>query len=108
MLAEKEKPMDPDSVAPMIVMVTAILTTGGVLIFRPIAKRLGALLEVMTQQRMRPAPTAELAHIRDLLGNIDGRLNQIEERQDFAEALLSTGEPPLLNVPARVRGAERH
>ena len=86
----------------MICIVTGILTTGGVLIFRPITKRLGALLEVMTQERLaaRNAPPPELGQVRDLLAGIDARLSALEERQDFAEALLSTGEPPR-PLPAR-------
>jgi predicted PurR-regulated permease PerM len=75
-----------------IIAVTGILTTGGVLIFRPIAKRLGNLLDAMTTQKLRPASQPELAQIRDLLGGIDSRLNLLEERQDFAEALLTNGE----------------
>ncbi|HET6233209.1 MAG TPA: hypothetical protein VFE05_24245 [Longimicrobiaceae bacterium] len=83
--------MDPGT-GITIMSVTGILTTGGVLIFRPIAKRVGALLDVMIAERMRPRPVAELGQIRDLLTGIDGRLNQLEERQDFAEALISQGE----------------
>lgn len=89
--------MSPD-IAPMIVMVTAILTTGGVLIFRPITKRLGSLMEAMTAQKLR-APAvdpADTARIRDLLTSIDGRLNLLEERQDFAEALISAGDPRMI------------
>jgi hypothetical protein len=86
--------MDPGSIAPMIVMVTGIVTTGGVLILRPIAKRLGGLLEVMTQERRLPDRGAEVAQLRDLMQSIDSRLSLIEERQDFAEAILSSGERP--------------
>jgi len=84
-----------------IVMVTGILTTGAVLILRPVAMRLGRLLEVMTEQRLRPAPPSggvELSQIRELLSGIDGRLSLMEERQDFAEALLSSGDAKLLGV----------
>ena len=102
--------MDPSSIAPMIVMVTAILTTGGVLIFRPISKRLGVLLEVMTQQKLKAAATdpAEMARIRELLSSIDGRLNLLEERQDFAEALMSAGETKLLSIQDVPRVPERN
>jgi hypothetical protein len=93
--------MDP-AIGPMVVMVTAILTTGGVLIFRPITKRLGSLLEVMTAQKLRAASTPvdanDTARIRELLTSIDGRLNLLEERQDFAEALISAGDTRLLAV----------
>ena len=101
--------MSPD-IAPMIVMVTAILTTGGVLILRPITKRLGALLEVMTHQKLRAsaADPAEQARIRELLTSIDSRLNLLEERQDFAEALMSAGDTKLLSVQSAQHAQERN
>lgn len=101
--------MSPD-IAPMIVMVTAILTAGGVLIFRPITKRLGALLEVMTHQKLRAAAAdpAEQARIRELLTSIDSRLNLLEERQDFAEALMSAGDTKLLSVQSAHHAQERN
>jgi hypothetical protein len=100
--------MDGDILAPVIVLVTAIVTTGGVLILRPIAKRLGSLLEAMTQERLLRPAQPELGQIRELLTSIDGRLDQIEERQDFAEALISSADPKLLNQPGYVRAPERH
>lgn len=85
--------MDP-SLGPVIVMVTGIVTTGGVLVLRPISKRLGDLLEVMTRERRLPDRGAEMAQLRDLMQSIDSRLSLIEERQDFAEAMLTSGERP--------------
>lgn len=87
-----------DAWAPVIVMVTGILTTGAVLILRPISTRLGTLLEAMTERQRRPLSPPELGQIRELLTGIDGRLSVLEERQDFAEALLSTGDAKLLGV----------
>lgn len=97
--------MSPD-LAPMIVMTTGIITTGAVLILRPISKRLGRLLEVMAEQRLRPAPPPlppDMAQIRDLLTGIDNRLSMMEERQDFAEAMLSSGEARSLVQPRQSR-----
>jgi hypothetical protein len=88
-----------DYIAPMAVMITGILTTGGVLIFRPMTKRLGDLIEVMIQERRNPATTPELGQIRDLIATIDSRLSLIEERQDFSEALLNSGERRTLPIP---------
>lgn len=101
--------MDP-AIGPMVVMVTAILTTGGVLIFRPITKRLGSLLEVMTAQKLRAATADpnDTARIRELLTSIDGRLNLLEERQDFAEALISAGDTKLLSVQSAQFAQERN
>ena len=39
--------MDWEFIAPMIVGIVLIFTVGGVILLRPIAKRLGALLDVM-------------------------------------------------------------
>jgi hypothetical protein len=94
----------------LTVMVTAIVTTGGVLIFRPISKRLGTLLEVMTQQKLRAAHADphDTSRIRDLLTSIDSRLTLLEERQDFAEALISAGDTKLLSVQAAQHAQERN
>jgi hypothetical protein len=102
--------MHSDDFAILIVMVTAILTTGGVLILRPISKRIGALLEVMTQQKLKLANNDpyDLVRIRESLASIDGRLNTLEERQDFAEALISSGESRLLSVHGAQHAQERN
>ncbi|HEX6746818.1 MAG TPA: hypothetical protein VF092_05930 [Longimicrobium sp.] len=94
----------------LTVMVTAIVTTGGVLILRPISKRLGALLEVMTQQKLRAANAdpQDVTRMRDLLVSIDSRLSLLEERQDFAEALISAGDTKLLAIQAAQQAQERN
>jgi hypothetical protein len=97
-----------DAIAPMIVFCTLIVTTGGVLILRPISRRLGSYLDAATQARLKSTPESEMARIHDVLNSIDGRLNQIEERQDFAEALISASDPKLLSIPAPVRAPERN
>jgi hypothetical protein len=97
-----------EALAPMIVMCTLIVTTGGVLVLRPIARRLGGYLDAATQARLRPSPDADLARIHDVLSSIDGRLNQLEERQDFAEALISAADPKILSVPTSLRAPERN
>ena len=101
--------MSPE-IYPTIVMVTAILTCGGVLIFRPISRRLGALLDVMTQQKMKAgaAEPGVSARIRELLVSIDSRLTLLEERQDFAEALMSAGDTKLLSIQSAQHAQERN
>jgi hypothetical protein len=94
----------------LAVMVTGIVTAGGVLILRPISKRLGTLLEVMTQQKLRAANADphDTTRIRELLTSIDSRLTLLEERQDFAEALISAGDTKLLSVQAAQHAQERN
>ena len=75
--------------APMIVLVTLIVTTGGVVLLRPLTKRLVELLEVTTREKANPQVRSDSEVIRDLLETMDSRLALLEERQDFAERLLS-------------------
>ncbi|HVG44392.1 MAG TPA: hypothetical protein VM890_06655 [Longimicrobium sp.] len=102
--------MHSGDIVTLAVMITGILTAGGVLIVRPISKRLGALLEVMTQQKLRAAHADphDTARIRELLTSIDSRLTLLEERQDFAEALISAGDTRLLSVQAAHHAQERN
>ncbi|HEU0078026.1 MAG TPA: hypothetical protein VFQ76_10285 [Longimicrobiaceae bacterium] len=87
----------------MMVPITGILTFGTVMILRPITREMGGLLQAMTQERRlraAPAPAApDMTQLRDLLANIDSRLSLMEERQDFAEALISGGERRVIAAP---------
>ena len=89
----------------MMVPITAILTTGTVMLLRPITMQVGGLLEAMTQERKAralpaPAPTPAMAQPRDLLSAIATRLSRVEERQDSAEALMTGGERRAVASPA--------
>ncbi len=83
--------MDWDQIAPMIVGVVFIVTTGAVVILRPIAKRLTDLIELYTRDK-QTGIQGDVQHIRDLLESMNARLQLMEERQDFAEKLLAPGE----------------
>lgn len=86
-----------DIIAPMAVSIVLILTVGGVALLRPIAKRLGDLLEVMVKERKNPR-FDELSQMRELLETTNQRLTLLEQRQDFAESLLASREPR--SIPA--------
>ena len=75
-------------IAPMIVAIILTLTIGGVILLKPIANRLGVLLEAIAKEKNEPRLADELAHIRDLLETTNARLALLEERQDFSDALL--------------------
>jgi len=78
-------------IAPMIVAVVFFITVGGVVLLRPLSKRLGTLLEVYAQQQ-KEGIQGDVGQLRDLLETMNARLQLIEERQDFTERLLSSGE----------------
>lgn len=83
--------MDWDIIAPMIVAIVLIVTAGGVAILRPLAKRVSELLELFARDRHHGVQH-ELVQVRELLETMDARLQLVEERQDFTERLLSSGE----------------
>jgi len=81
-------PLDWGEIAPMIVGVVLILTVGGVMVLRPIAKKLGGLLELYARDK-QSGVEAEVHQIRDVVETMNARLQLMEERQDFTERLLA-------------------
>lgn len=75
----------------VFIPIVAILVTGGVILLRPITTRLGSLLEVMAQQK-RGALPGEASDLREHIDNLERRLSALEARQNFDDALLSSGE----------------
>ena len=91
--------MDWDFVAPMITLIVFFLTVGGVLVLRPIAKRLGDIVELMLREKQEGAQ-GELRRMADLLETVSARMALLEERQDFTERLLSSPERTEEDSPA--------
>ena len=81
-------PLDWNNIAPMIVAVVLFLTIGGVLVLRPIAKRIGDLLEIYARDR-QAGLEGEVHQMRDLVETLNARLQLLEERQDFTDRLLA-------------------
>jgi hypothetical protein len=76
-----------------LVSITFFLSVAGVIILRPITRRLGEyLLESRLDRRGSRLEESELARIRGLLERMNGRLDLLEDRLDFTERLLAPGE----------------
>jgi hypothetical protein len=80
--------VDWGNIAPMIVGVTLIVTTGGVMVLRPIAKKLGGLIELYARDK-QAGVEVEVHQIRELVETMNARLQLMEDRQDFTERLLA-------------------
>lgn len=91
--------MDWDVIAPMIVVVTITLTVAGVLILRPLTKRLGDLIEATARDKRAAAKDAEVIRLADVISRLTDRIESIEERQDFAERILSSVDRPKPEAP---------
>jgi hypothetical protein len=92
-----------DEIAPMLVAISLIVTTGGVILLRPITRKLGSYLEVLAEERRRalnqqPAvSTADTARLAAALERIEDRLAHVEKNQDFTEKLLAERQPSQLH-----------
>ena len=80
--------MEWEFIAPMIMTIVLFLTVGGVMVLRPIAKRVGDLIELYVRDRQEGLQ-GNMHHTRDLLETMNARLQLLEDRQDFTERLLT-------------------
>lgn len=78
--------------APAVFLSIVTITTGAVILLRPVAKRLGDFLEVLIQER-RQALEARV----DLQG-LTKRFDVLEERVHFTERLLAGHDDPLASA----------
>lgn len=92
-------PAELELLAPMVFAIILTLTIGGVVLLKPIANKLGNLLEAMARDRNDPQLENELRHVRDLLETTNARLALLEERQEFTEALLSDPDRRRARLP---------
>jgi hypothetical protein len=79
--------MEWEFIAPMVTGTVFILTVGGVLILRPIAKRLSDVLELYAREK-QAGLEGEVHQVRELLETMDARMRLMEERQEFTDRLL--------------------
>jgi len=88
-------------IAPVIIGVTLILSVSGVLILRPIAKRLGDLFEAMALERSNKGGAQEVARLTDAVSRLTDRIETIEDRQDFTERIMASLER--VETPSRLK-----
>ena len=79
-------------IAPMVMMIVLILTVGGVVLLRPLSKRLADLLEVMAAERRDIGLKEEVTRLREMNDIMSERIALLEEKQEFTEALLRNPE----------------
>lgn len=72
-----------------LVPITFILSFAGVLIFRPLTKRLGSIMEANALARREATTDRQYyEHIKALLETQTLRMEQLEQRLEFTESLL--------------------
>jgi hypothetical protein len=96
--------MNSEDLAIMIFLVTLSVVVGGVILLRPVMGRLGSLLEAIALEKRRAIePSADRDdRLVTVVESIDRRIALLEERQDFTDRLLRSGN----NVNAGARTAD--
>lgn len=92
-----------------LIWVAAILTTGGIVLFRPLVKHLGEYLDALAEGAQHGYPQLDEARLMGLLENMEARLAQLEEGSTEHRRLASPGgaatedasphDPPLGETP---------
>ncbi len=100
--------MPPHEIAPLIIGVTLILSISGVIILRPLAKRLGDLIELRAREKTKQPElqNEQLERLTELVSHLTDRLESMEERQEFAERLLMDDRDAPAGAGSRKRPAE--
>lgn len=82
-----------------LVPITLILSVSSVMIFRPLTKRLGDIMQVNAEGR-RTATNERLnhEHLKTLIEVQAHRIESLEHRLEFAESLLESGTPRFLGA----------
>ncbi len=97
--------MEWEFIAPMVTVVALFVSVAGVLIFRPLTKRLGELIDVTSRNKQTQLSQEELSRVTELVERLADRIERLEDRQDFAERILTSLERPAerarLNEPTQ-------
>jgi hypothetical protein len=85
---------------------TLILATAGVIILRPLTKRLGDRFAARNRegQAQSQLPGPEIARLTEVVSRLTDRIESLEERQEFSERLLDSLERP--DSRARLRDSK--
>ena len=85
-----------------LVPITFILSFAGVLIFRPLTKRLGSVMEANALAKQQVADDKlHHDHVKVLLETQSLRIQQLEQRLEFTESLLEARPSQLLGARPR-------
>lgn len=75
---------------PAAVGIVFFLTVGGVILLRPITKRLGEYLEVLIREKREEPRVEGQEQLRHSLEGLEDRLSLVEEKLEFTERLLAS------------------
>lgn len=77
-----------------LIPIFLFIVIGGVMIMRPVTKKLGLLIEALAKERMARAPAAQeldeaqILRITNALERLNNRIDNIDDRIGFMERLV--------------------
>lgn len=86
-------PWDPAVMGPIAGAVMVVALTAGVasvMIFRPLTKQLGELLDQMRRDRQQKSEVVDAGRVAELMESLLDRMDSLEVRQDFAERVIES------------------
>jgi hypothetical protein len=88
---------------PFLLGMTLMLCTAGVIILRPLTRRIGESIAARNRERAAQSqlPGPDVARLTEVVSRLTDRIESLEERQDFAERLLDSLARP--EARARLR-----
>jgi hypothetical protein len=91
-----------------LVPISLFLSMAAVLILRPITRRIGGLLEVMTRDRAAARmDDGNQARMLALMEQMSRRIDMMDERLDFTERLIASPPPRRREQRREIAGAQR-
>jgi hypothetical protein len=88
-----------------LLCVTAItLVAGGIVLLRPLARRLPALLETMIEQRNHPEGRQPSEHESRRYSALEARIDLLEQQHGSPELMLDGGQQNVSSGAASVTG----
>jgi hypothetical protein len=84
-----------------LIPITLFLVVGGVLLLRPVTTRLGDLLEAIALEKKRDLDGPDTGRLQETIAALEQRIALLEERQNFTESLLTSGNH---RAPAVIAG----
>jgi hypothetical protein len=84
---------DASDLAALVCATAITIIVGGVILLRPLARRLPDLLERVIEQRSRPAGEKPTAFEARRISAVEARLERLEERVDAPEANTTSALP---------------
>lgn len=91
-----------------LIPIFGIFAFAAIVIFRPLTKRLADILELQQRERAaRRVEEGEHEQLRSFISSLERRMELLEQRLDFTESLVASGERKSLAAGGAAASGDR-